>query len=88
MRREQLPIVGLTAGFQHSEKMYYENDVGMNGCLGKPLPMDALKKALAQYQSHQQPPAGTNGKPSVLPSTSSKHPRDVSKPITLIDYGR
>jgi signal transduction histidine kinase/CheY-like chemotaxis protein/PAS domain-containing protein len=50
LNKQQLPIVGLTAGFQHSEKAYYENDVGMNSCLGKPLPMGALKKAMESCQ--------------------------------------
>jgi hypothetical protein len=49
LNKDQLPIIGSTAGFQHSEKVYDENDVGMNSCLGKPLPMEALKQALARY---------------------------------------
>jgi two-component system, sensor histidine kinase RpfC len=55
LNKQQLPIVGLTAGFQHSEKVYYENDVGMNSCLGKPLPMGALKKAMESYQPKSFP---------------------------------
>jgi signal transduction histidine kinase/PAS domain-containing protein/ActR/RegA family two-component response regulator len=50
MSKEKMPIVGLTAGLQPSNRAYYENEVGMNSCLGKPLPMDALKKVLAVYQ--------------------------------------
>jgi signal transduction histidine kinase/DNA-binding NarL/FixJ family response regulator len=50
LSKEQMPIVGLTAGFQLSEQSFYENEVGMNSCLGKPLPMDALKNTLACYQ--------------------------------------
>jgi signal transduction histidine kinase/ActR/RegA family two-component response regulator len=50
LSKEKMPIVGLTAGLQPSNRAYYENEVGMNSCLGKPLPMDALKKALAVYQ--------------------------------------
>jgi signal transduction histidine kinase/DNA-binding NarL/FixJ family response regulator len=49
--KEQLPIVGLTAGLQRSEKEFYENEVGMNACLGKPMPLEALRNALAAFQS-------------------------------------
>jgi CheY-like chemotaxis protein len=47
--KEELPILGLTAGYQNSDLEYYVNEVGMNGCLGKPLPMEKLKQAIAAY---------------------------------------
>ena len=47
--KERLPIVGLTAGYQPTDRDYYENDVGMNSCVGKPLPMTKLKEAIAIY---------------------------------------
>ena len=47
--KEQLPILGLTAGYQNSDRDYYVNEVGMNGCLGKPLPMEKLKQAISCY---------------------------------------
>jgi CheY-like chemotaxis protein len=53
--KEQLPIIGLTAGYQNSDRDYYENDVGMNGCLGKPLPMEKLKQSIAQYKNPKYP---------------------------------
>jgi signal transduction histidine kinase/ActR/RegA family two-component response regulator len=59
LSKEQMPIVGLTAGFQLSEQSFYENEVGMNSCLGKPLPMDALKNTLACYQPSPPPPKDT-----------------------------
>jgi CheY-like chemotaxis protein len=76
--KDQSPIIGLTAGFQHSEKLYNENDVAMNSCLGKPLPMEALKKALARYQP--QPPSvawNVNTVNNLFPSSSS--PQLMSK---------
>ena len=48
--KEELPIVGLTAGLQRSEKEFYENEVGMNACLGKPLPLEALRNALTPFR--------------------------------------
>ena len=42
-----LPIVGLTASFQHSELDYYL-EIGMNDCLGKPVKLASLKRAIAQ----------------------------------------
>jgi CheY-like chemotaxis protein len=52
LSKEQLPIVGLTAGYQPSEDEYYENDVGMNSCVGKPLPMLKLKEVIETYCCH------------------------------------
>lgn len=49
--KEQLPILGLTAGYQNSDRDYYVNEIGMNGCLGKPLPMEKLKQALSSYNN-------------------------------------
>jgi signal transduction histidine kinase/ActR/RegA family two-component response regulator len=45
-----LPIVGLTASFQNSDLEYYLN-IGMTGCLGKPLRMDQLQLALSNAVS-------------------------------------
>ena len=47
--KDYMPIVGLTAGYQPSESDYYENDIGMNCCLGKPLSMNKLKEAVQSY---------------------------------------
>ena len=49
--KERLPILGLTAGFQNSDRDYYVNEIGMNGCLGKPLPMEKLKQAISCYSN-------------------------------------
>jgi signal transduction histidine kinase/CheY-like chemotaxis protein len=51
--KQQMRIIGLTAGFLNSEKEYYENEVGMNCCLGKPIRMEALKQAIALQQLEQ-----------------------------------
>lgn len=48
--KDQLPIVGLTAGLQRSESSFYENDLGMNACLSKPLPLEVLRNALLAFQ--------------------------------------
>ena len=50
--KEQLPIIGLSAGYQNSDRDYFVNDIGMNGCLGKPLPMEKLKQALSCYSNN------------------------------------
>ena len=42
-----LPIIGLTASFQHSERDNYLG-IGMNDCLGKPVKLASLKRAIAQ----------------------------------------
>ena len=52
--KEQLPILGLTAGYQNSDRDYYVNEVGMNGCLGKPLPMEKLRQALLSYSNKEE----------------------------------
>jgi CheY-like chemotaxis protein len=39
--RATLPIIGLTASFQHSALDYYQ-EIGMTNCLGKPQQMDQL----------------------------------------------
>ena len=51
--KEFFPIVGLTAGYQPTDRDYYQNDVGMNTCFGKPLPMNKLKEAIETYCCRQ-----------------------------------
>ena len=46
IEKSKLPIVGLTASFQHSELSSYL-DIGMNDCLGKPIKHLSLQRALA-----------------------------------------
>jgi hypothetical protein len=89
LNKDQLTIIGLTAGFRHSEKLYCENDVGMNSCLGKPLPMETLKKALARYQP-PQPSVALNvnmvhnlSPSSSLPQLLSKRKMDTSGNLTI-----
>lgn len=43
--KSMLPVVGLTASYQHSELQFYK-DIGMNDCLGKPVRLNHLKKAI------------------------------------------
>eukprot|EP00545_Synedropsis_sp_CCMP1620_P013647 CAMPEP_0119009436 /NCGR_PEP_ID=MMETSP1176-20130426/4361_1 /TAXON_ID=265551 /ORGANISM="Synedropsis recta cf, Strain CCMP1620" /LENGTH=592 /DNA_ID=CAMNT_0006961953 /DNA_START=57 /DNA_END=1835 /DNA_ORIENTATION=+ len=43
--KSDLPVVGLTASYQHSDLQYYK-DIGMNDCLGKPVRLNHLKKAI------------------------------------------
>jgi signal transduction histidine kinase len=40
--KDNLPVIGLTASFQHSQLAYFEN-IGMNNCIGKPVKLNALK---------------------------------------------
>lgn len=67
--KEQLPIVGLTAGLQRCEKAFYENEVGMNACLGKPLPLEALRNTLSALHPL---PNGDKKTDSWLPYNVSK----------------
>ena len=48
--KSKLPIVGLTASYQHSELDTYL-EVGMNDCLGKPVKLALLKDAITQAVS-------------------------------------
>lgn len=45
LSKETLPIIGLTASFQPSERSKYI-DVGMTDCLGKPVKLASLKRAI------------------------------------------
>jgi CheY-like chemotaxis protein len=47
LSKSELPIVGLTASFQHSELQFYLEN-GMNDCLGKPVKLASLKRVIAQ----------------------------------------
>jgi signal transduction histidine kinase/DNA-binding response OmpR family regulator len=47
--KERLPIIGLTAGYQPTDRDFYESEVGMNCCVGKPLPMNKLKEMIERY---------------------------------------
>ena len=74
--KDNLPIIGLTAGYQPADRDYYENDVGMNSCVGKPLPMNKLKAAIAIYcqrPSKQPNPTDTDNK-RTSPSSSTSLP--------------
>jgi CheY-like chemotaxis protein len=48
----KLAIIGLTAGYQPSERQKYL-DVGMNDCLGKPTRMNELRSFLAKAMLQQ-----------------------------------
>ena len=56
--KDQLPIIGLTAGYQPSDKDFYVRTVGMNSCIGKPLRMKDLQLAIAPHSSFGCPPMG------------------------------
>ena len=43
--KSKIPVVGLTASYQHSDLQYYL-DVGMTDCLGKPVRLNILKRAI------------------------------------------
>jgi CheY-like chemotaxis protein len=47
LSKDTLPIVGLTARFQHSELDYYL-ECGMNACVGKPVKLESLKRVIAE----------------------------------------
>ena len=44
--RAILPIIGLTASFQHSDLDFYQ-EIGMTDCLGKPQRLDQLKRVIS-----------------------------------------
>lgn len=46
--KASLPIVGLTATFEHSSLKFYQ-DIGMNHCIGKPATMKNLKRVIETY---------------------------------------
>ena len=50
LSRRSLPVLGLTASFQHSDLKFYL-DIGMNTCLGKPIRFDTLKKSIESVAS-------------------------------------
>jgi CheY-like chemotaxis protein len=78
--KEQLPIVGLTAGLQRSESAFYENEVGMNACLSKPLPLEALRNALAAFQ-----PLSIDD--NIISQTTSMYTLDASERIKVMIPG-
>jgi signal transduction histidine kinase/ActR/RegA family two-component response regulator len=41
-----IPVIGLTASFQNADLEYYR-ELGMNACLGKPLRLEQLKRAVS-----------------------------------------
>jgi CheY-like chemotaxis protein len=41
-----IPVIGLTASFQNADLEYY-HELGMNACLGKPLRLEQLKRAVS-----------------------------------------
>jgi two-component system sensor histidine kinase/response regulator len=43
--KQSLPIVGLTASFQHSDMPMYL-DIGMNTCLSKPVRLETLRRTI------------------------------------------
>lgn len=55
LSKATLPIVGLTASFQHSELGYYL-ECGMNDCLGKPVKLASLKRVIAEAASEYTSP--------------------------------
>lgn len=50
--KSQLPIVGLTASFQQSELGFYLEN-GMNDCLGKPIKLASLKRAITDAMQNR-----------------------------------
>lgn len=45
--KARLPIIGLTASFQHSDLNYYL-EIGMSDCLGKPMRMEHLNQSISR----------------------------------------
>lgn len=43
--KTSLPVIGLTASYEHCDLQYYL-DAGMNDCLGKPVKLQTLKKVI------------------------------------------
>lgn len=86
----------MTAGYQPADRDYYENDVGMNSCVGKPLPMNKLKEAIAIYSQNLQSPSAivdltsnTRIVPIDAERQSASQPSSTSMPFingcTLLD---
>lgn len=48
--KRNLPVIGLTASFQHADLKFYLN-IGMNTCLGKPVRLETLKKSVESVAS-------------------------------------
>lgn len=48
--KRNLPVIGLTASFQHADLKFYLN-IGMNTCLGKPVRLDTLKRSVESVAS-------------------------------------
>jgi CheY-like chemotaxis protein len=46
--KDELPIIGLTADFQPSERQKYI-DVGMDDCLGKPCRMTEIRSYIIKH---------------------------------------
>jgi signal transduction histidine kinase/ActR/RegA family two-component response regulator len=47
-----IPVIGLTASFQNADLEYYL-ELGMNACLGKPLRLEQLKRAVSSAARHE-----------------------------------
>lgn len=43
--KSKLPVVGLTASYRHEDLDYYVG-IGMNHCIGKPVKLNSLKRAI------------------------------------------
>ena len=48
--KRNLPVIGLTASFQHADLKFYLS-IGMNTCLGKPVRLDTLKRSVQSVAS-------------------------------------
>ena len=48
--KSQLPVVGLTASYRHEDLEYYLG-IGMNTCIGKPVKLNMLKRAIESQGS-------------------------------------
>ena len=51
--KSQLPIIGLTASYQKSELPFYLEN-GMNDCLGKPIKLVSLQRAIDEVLQTRQ----------------------------------
>jgi signal transduction histidine kinase/ActR/RegA family two-component response regulator len=79
--KEKLPIVGLTAGLQRCEKAFYEDEVGMNACLGKPLPLESLRNILSALHCL---PNGSQNEYTYTPYDASKPTNASGSDLPLI----
>ena len=83
--KSSIPVVGLTASYQPSDRQYYL-DIGMNNCLCKPVRLDTLRSAIQtatagrdNYTESSPPVVGLAA--SSLPHSNPPSKKECSHPL-------